>query len=100
MVEVVWTQKALGQYERAIKYILKEQGKSYAQAVIDKVDERVESVRTFSRIGEREPLLLHKKQEYRYLVAWSYKIIYKVSGEKCTVSRFFHTSQNPEKIFL
>jgi plasmid stabilization system protein ParE len=31
-------------------------------------------------------------------MVFSYKIIYKVSNEKITISRVFHTAQNPRKL--
>lgn len=35
MVEVIWTKKAFGQLERAVKYIRKEQGIGYAEIVLN-----------------------------------------------------------------
>lgn len=37
MAEVVWTKKAFGQLERAIRYILEEQGTSYAEIVLKQI---------------------------------------------------------------
>ena len=39
-----------------------------------------------------------KKSEYRYLVVWSYKVIYKVEKDRVVVSRIFHSSQDPNKL--
>ncbi len=37
MVKVVWTKKAFGQLERAVKYIREERGLSHAKIVLDAV---------------------------------------------------------------
>jgi plasmid stabilization system protein ParE len=59
----------------------------------------VANLETHPKMGQVEVLLKHKRNEYRYLVVWSYKIIYRVTTSKVIVSRVFHTSQKPSKIF-
>ena len=99
MVEVIWTKLATNQLERAVKYIQKEQGTFYAELVLQKILFSVIGLEKHPKIGQVEPLLKHKKREYRYLVVWSYKIIYRVSPHKVVISRVFHTSQKPSKLF-
>ena len=94
MVKIIWTKKAFTQLERAIKYIKEEQGHSYAEIVLNKTLEKTRLLEKNPLIGQVEPLLKHKKSEYRYLVVWSYKIIYRVDKEKIIISRVFHTSRN------
>ena len=98
MVKIIWTKKAFTQLERAIKYIKEEQGHSYAEIVLNKTLEKTRLLEKNPLIGQVEPLLKHKKSEYRYLVVWSYKIIYRVDKEKIIISRVFHTSRNPQKL--
>lgn len=98
MVKVIWTKKAFGQLERAIKYIREEQGVSYAETVLNKILQTTELLEKSPNIGTIEPLLAHKKSEYRFLVVWSYKIIYRTTKEKAVISRVFHTSRNPKRL--
>lgn len=98
MVEVIWTKKALNQLERAVKYIREEQGISYAKIVLEKVLNATELLENTPEIGTLEPLLLHKKSEYRFLVVWCYKIIYRRAKNKVVISRVFHTSRNPQNL--
>ncbi|MCX2745639.1 type II toxin-antitoxin system RelE/ParE family toxin [Mangrovivirga sp. M17] len=98
MVEVIWTKKALGQLERAVKYIQNEQGTSYAKIVLNKILDSTELLENHLNIGTIEPLLKHKKSEYRFLVVWSYKIIYRMTKSKVVISRVFHTSRDPKKL--
>jgi plasmid stabilization system protein ParE len=98
MVKVIWTKKAFNQLERAIKYIKEEQGVSYAKIVLTKTFEKTRILENSPKIGQIEPLLKHKRSEYRYLIVWSYKIIYRVEKGKVVISRVFHTSRNPKKL--
>ena len=99
MVEVIWTKLATNQLERVVKYIKEEQGTFYAKLVLNKILDSVTGLETHPKMGQVEILLKHKKSEYRYLVVWNYKIIYRIGSNKVVVSRVFHTSQNPAKIF-
>ncbi|WP_418884514.1 type II toxin-antitoxin system RelE/ParE family toxin [Cognataquiflexum nitidum] len=49
-------------------------------------------------MGTLEQLLSHKKTEYRFLIVWSFKIIYRFSKDQITISRIFHTSRNSNKL--
>ncbi len=57
MVEVIWTKKAFGQFERAIKYINKEQGRFYAGIVHDKILQTTKLLEKNPNMGTIEPLL-------------------------------------------
>lgn len=98
MAEVIWTKKAFGQLERAIKYIVEEQGESYADIVLRKILEATDSLQYSPSMGTEEPLLAHKKFTYRFIVVWSYKIIYRTTKTQVIISRVFHTSRNPSKL--
>ncbi len=98
MVKVIWTRKTLIQLERAIKYIRAEQGATYAEIVLNKTLEKTRLLEKNPKIGQVEPLLKHKKSEYRYIIVWSYKIIYRIEKGKVVISRVFHTSRNPNKL--
>ena len=98
MVRVIWTKRAFDQLERNIKYIKEEQGNSFAKTVLDKILSSTALLEGTPKMGRVEPLLEHKKSEYRFLFVWSYKIIYRVASDHVTISRVFHTSRNPKKL--
>jgi toxin ParE1/3/4 len=98
MVKIIWTTRAFQQFERAIKYIREEQGVHYSKIVHSKIIESVTSLQLQPLIGTREPALMHKKSEYRFLVVWSYKIIYRYDNSKIVIARIFHTSRNPKRL--
>ncbi len=98
MAYVIWTKKAFSQLERAVRYIREESGTAYAEIVLDKILSSTRNLMDFPQMGQIEYFLSHKKSEYRYILVWSYNIVYRVNKDKVTVSRVFHTSQDPKKI--
>lgn len=98
MAQITWTKRASNQLERAIRYISKEQGLHYSNIVLQRIQTNVELLVDNPKIGTIEALLAHKISEYRFLVVWSYKIIYRVIKDKVVASRIFHTSRNPKKL--
>jgi toxin ParE1/3/4 len=98
MAKVVWTQTALKQLERIVKFIAEERSSLVARTVGERLIGKTEQLEQFPKMGTLEQLLVHKKSEYRFLVVWSYKIIYRVTKSRITISRIFHTSQNSNRL--
>lgn len=98
MAYVIWTKKAFVQLERAIKYIKEEHGTSYAEIVLSKILSATRNLSHFPHMGQIEYFLSHKKSEYRYVLVWSYKIVYRISKDNIIISRIFHTSQDPKRL--
>ena len=101
MVEIVWTKKAKKQLENSVKYIKKEHGQHYAKIMLNGILEQVEILKIFPRAGQKEPILEYKILKYRYLVKWSYKIIYRITTDEkiAYIVRVFHTSQHSSKMW-
>lgn len=99
MGEVRWSKKAVSQLQRNVTYIVEEQSVVYAELVLARILNAVDLLKENPRMGTIESFLAYRRKEYRFLVIWSYKIVYKVqlSGDVLIV-RVFHTSQNPSKI--
>lgn len=98
MAQVIWTQRALSQFEKNILFIKQERGLYYATIVTNKILNAVDLLENQPKMGALEPLLKHKKSEYRFLVIWSYKLIYRIYKNQVIVSRVFHTSRNPKRL--
>jgi len=98
MVEVVWTVRAKDQLKRNIRFISEEQGDYYARIVLDAILSDTAKLAFAPDIGTKEPLLAHKKSTYRFLVVWSFKIIYRRSVKRVIISRVFHSSRSPDKL--
>ena len=76
MAKIIWTKRAVGQLEKTVDYIKQESNPHQASLVLDKILHLISNLSVFPQRGAIEPLLSHKKSEYRYLVVFSYKIIY------------------------
>lgn len=100
--QVIWMPIAAEQFEYAIVYTADHRGPTYAERTRAKVLEATRKLSSFPKMGAAEPLLSDYPQNYRYWVVWSYKIIYRFDKEqnKIFIVRFFHTSQNPDKLIF
>src|SRR5690554_910111 len=98
MAKIIWTKKAFSQFQRIVKFIYEEEGLSSAEIVRIKILQVTSLLGTNPQMGTVEPLLTHKKFHYRFLVVWSYKIIYRTTSDKVIISRVFHTSRNPKSL--
>lgn len=98
MAEVIWTKRAFQQFERAVKYIAEEHGRQYAETVRQRIISDTSLLEKNTGLGFPEPLLEHKKFEYKSLVVWSYKVIYRIEKGNVIISRVFHMSRNPKKL--
>lgn len=96
--EIVWTKPAKNDLQDIYDYIA-EFSEEAAFRVITKIVDKVEFLKDgFTEIGQREPLLSHKPDVYRYLVEGNYKIIYKVRGDRVIIDTVFDVRQNPKKM--
>ncbi|QNL22244.1 type II toxin-antitoxin system RelE/ParE family toxin [Hyphobacterium sp. CCMP332] len=98
MAEVIWTKKAFSQFEKEVKFVLEDRGISAAKIIKNKILQSSSLLEKNPEMGKKEPLLAHMKNEYRFIVVWSYKIIYRRDKQYIIVSRVFHTSRNPNKL--
>jgi toxin ParE1/3/4 len=101
MAEIIWTKLAISQLEKAVKYIAETSSNIYAEKILEETFKKTKLLETEPFLGQKELNLDFKKTEYHYLIVWSYKIIYRVSkdNKKVYIARYFHTSQNPSKMF-
>ncbi len=99
MGQIKWSKKAVSQLERNIVYIAEQQSSVYSEVILAKIFSAVDLLHDNPRMGSLEPLLEYRMKEYRYLVVWSFKIVYKVnSNNDVLIARVFHTAQHPSKL--
>jgi toxin ParE1/3/4 len=84
---------------RDIFDFLAEFSEEAAFRVITRILDKTEFLKDgFTGIGQREPLLTHKSDIYRYLVEGNYKIIYRMKGDRVIIDTVFDVRQNPNKL--
>ena len=71
---------------------------SSAIKVQKKLIEIAKSLKNLPEKFSKEHYLSEKQGNYRSIVQWHYKIIYKVSENEVTIIRFMHTSRDPKRI--
>lgn len=96
--KIVWTFPAKRDLQDIYDY-LAVFSEEAAFRVITGILDKAEVLRDgFPGIGQKEPLLSHKPDIYRYLVQGNYKIIYRVMGNRSIIDTVFDVRQNPVKM--
>ena len=97
---VYWTQFAENKLDDIFSYYESKAGIRVAQRLVLGIIEKSIGLENNSNIGQREPLLADRPQNFRYLVYKSYKIIYWTNNHRnrIEVVNVFDCRQNPVKM--
>lgn len=100
--QVVWTAFAKEQLKQIYFYYEKKASLTIAQKITNELVASTILLQKTPRVGQREELLLERKEEIRYLISKHNKIIYLVNdnSKQVVVLDVFDTRQNPDKIKL
>jgi toxin ParE1/3/4 len=90
---VVWSARALADVEAIATYIASD-SPSYANAVTRKIVALTRTLRDFPRSGRKVPEL--DDENIRELIAYSYRIIYRVDGGAVIVAAIVHGKRSLE----
>ncbi|MDH5381242.1 MAG: type II toxin-antitoxin system RelE/ParE family toxin [Cyclobacteriaceae bacterium] len=96
---VLWDDEAKKSLKSIYKYIIKRDSAEAAKRVRNEITNQTKTLNGFPEKYEREHNLEDKPGNYRYMIIWSYKVIYEVTPKAIHVLDVFHTSRNPSKIF-
>jgi len=94
---IFWSRFAQGNLKDIYDYIKQDSPKN-AVNVIAEIIALSKSIALFPFKYEECPDLLTKRKIYRKATYSSYKIIYRIKGNKIEILSIFHSSQNPRKI--
>lgn len=92
--KVVWTKRAILNFDKIIDYLVENWTLKVARDFILKVNAVVESIRTFPRIGKVEDL---KKGIYGFVISKHTSIFYRFDSETIYVLNIFDNNLNPLK---
>ncbi len=97
---VYWTQFAENKLEDIFYYYESKAGIRVAQRLVFEIVDKTISLEKNPSIGQKEPLLTDRPENFRYLIYKSYKIIYWNNNirERIEIVNVFDCRQNPEKI--
>ena len=83
---------------REILEFIKKDSPSAAEKVRKKLLDTAKGLSVSPERFSLEEHLLFKEGNYRSVVLWHFKIVYKVSESEVLILKFIHTSRNPELI--
>jgi len=97
---VYWTQFAEDKLNDVFAYLSENAGHKLAQKIIGQIIDKSLELEKNQYIGQKEPLLISRIHDFRYLVFNNYKIIYWVNLKKqrIEVVNIFDCRQNPSKM--
>lgn len=96
---VIWTEKATTQLRSIYEYLLEVAGRKIAKHIIDRIENTVEKLAKYPKMGIIEEELAQYTEEYRsFVVHKNYKIIYHIVEKNIYISTLFDCRQNPKKM--
>jgi toxin ParE1/3/4 len=97
-VKIEWSELAEIQLREIYDYYSLNASQRVSRRIINGIIERVDVLLTNPLIGAKEELLSGYSQDFRYLIAGNYKLIYWKEGDSITIASVFDCRQNPVKI--
>jgi len=97
-LKIEWSESSAKQLQNIYNYYLSEAGKRVADRIIDKIIERVDILYQNPFAGAKEEFLTEYPEEFRYLVAGNYKVIYWIGKNIITIASVFDCRQDPVKM--
>jgi plasmid stabilization system protein ParE len=98
--KILWTDFAINQLKDIFDYHLIKASPNIAQRLVQKIIDATIILENNPKSGRKEDLLADRHQDFRFVIAKTYKIIYWIDCEFNIVSiaTAFDTRQNPKKI--
>ncbi len=99
-LEVKWTHFAENKLLRIYSFQRQHIGNVKSLMLVEAIINKTIKLKKSPQIGQKEPLLSHKPQNFRYLIYKRYKIIYWINEKAgiVEISNVFDCRQNPTKI--
>jgi len=94
-MRTVWNKRAKTDLYQNIGYIA-ERSPQNALKVLTEVLSFSETLKDFPHKYPKEPI--YDKENIRFAVIYSFKMVYRADPKQITILRLFHTKQNPNKI--
>lgn len=99
-LKIFWTDFAKDELKKNFKYLKENASLRVAKNENSKIVLATLRLKRLPEIGQIEPMLKNRVNEFRYLVHQTYKIIYWINYEenRVEIMDVFDTHQHPEKI--
>ncbi len=97
-MKVIWTNEALKETKLIYNYYKLRVSIKVAESIKNKILSFAKTLNKQARKGQLEELLVHKNEEFRYLLIGNYKIIYKIIEKEVFIMKVFDCRRNPKII--
>ena len=97
-IRIEWSDLSEKQLKEIFDYYTSRANYGIARKIVNQIVDHVSVLETSPLAGQKEELLAHYPEEYRYLVKRNYKIIYWFASGKITIASVFDCRQNPIKM--
>ena len=97
-VRIFWTEFATNQLEQIFDFYKYKASIATARKIVTQIVDRAMLLESNPLLGTKEPLLVNRNKDYRYLVERNYKIIYFIEDNYVMISSVFDCRQNPIKM--
>jgi len=91
-----WTNEAKRDLKPIFDYITSVESRDRALYVINGIIAKAKETLIFPTKHAREPYI--DRDNVRYVVKWSYKIVFEIKENSVIILSIFHTAQSPEKL--
>lgn len=95
--KVVWLPEALNGLKDIFEFIKKDSQQA-AIKVSQKILSKAKSLKKEPQIHAIENYLESEKGDFRFVVVYSYKVIFEIEDNSVVILDIFHTSRNPVEI--
>lgn len=97
-VKVLWSDTSLVQLQDIFDYYNLTTSLKIAKKIVKGIVSTSQLLESNPQIGVKEPLLINRTFEYRFIVEGNYKIIYRFNDNIVRIVSVFDCRQNPQKI--
>jgi plasmid stabilization system protein ParE len=93
---IFWTPEAIYDLKAIFNYIKNVESRSRASYVVEGIRKKVKETLVFPEKHPKEPNI--DVDNVRFIIKWSYKIVFEIKENTIRILSVFHTSQNPDKL--
>ncbi len=97
-VKVLWSDTSLTQLQDIFDYYSISASTAVAKKIIKGIVNRSILLESNPLLGVKEPLLVNRPFEYRFIIESNYKIVYRFSENIVRIVSVFDCRQNPQKV--
>ena len=91
-----WTSEAKRDLKPIFEYVARVESRERALYVIAGIRAKAKETIKFPTKHAHEPNV--NRDNVRFTIKWSYKIVFEIKGNKVRILSIFHTAQDPEKM--